>query len=98
MMYSACFRVCRQFFCKSVTEERKRGQNTARTTAPEAKHRAGDNNQQASRVQFTNPRFATTVPTVGHFETPVGLFRIAANTLSELEVVNEQRTNRAEEL
>ncbi len=45
VMHSAC---CNRFFCESVTEKRKRGQNTTQTTAPEAKHASRDNNQQAS--------------------------------------------------
>jgi hypothetical protein len=36
------------FLGESVTEKRKRGQSTGRTTAPEAKHASRDNNQQAS--------------------------------------------------
>jgi hypothetical protein len=43
---------CKQFFCQSVSKKRKRGQSTARTTAPEAKPASRDNNQQASKCNL----------------------------------------------
>src|SRR4029077_12966433 len=87
-MHSAC---CNRFFCETVTEKRKRGQNTTRTTAPEAKHASRDK-PTGFNEQFTNP--VSPVHAIlscwetlrrEHFETPVGFFRVSVSTVSGLE-------------